>query len=96
VYSDRTPTPFPISPTLTASASGGGDLVQSLTYRESLTPYEPPAATGARPAGALLGHAPDLLRSAAGGAWALVSISAAGSVLVVLVLVLVRVVGWLA
>ena len=34
-----------------------------------------------------------LLRSAAGGAWALVSVAAAGSVLVVLLLVVVRIAG---
>ena len=47
------------------------------------------------PEGIADANAPALLRSAAGAAWALVSIAAAGSVLVVLVLVLVRVVEWL-
>src|SRR4051812_12627944 len=77
----------------------GGELVQSLTYRQAYTPavparsaagYGPPDRRGP------VADAPSLLRSAAGGAWALVSATAAGCVLVVLVLVLVRVVGWLA
>ncbi len=67
-----------------------GELVQSLTYREaygSVSAYEPPVRHR------LTDHAPDLLRMAAGGAWALVSFTAAGCVLVVLVLAVVRVVG---
>lgn len=70
----------------------GGELVQSFTYRETYgptSPYDP----GRRH---LLDHSPDVLRVAAGGAWALVSVTAAGAVLVVLVLLLVRVVGVLA
>ncbi len=51
------------------------------------TVYDPPARR--RP----IEDAPALLRSTAGGAWALVSVAAAGSVLVVLVLVVVRIVG---
>ena len=86
---------FPVTSSLTGS---GGELVQSLTYREAFAPtgparsssvYDPPA-TGRN------ANAPALLRSAAGAAWALVSIGAAGSVLVVLVLVLARVLEWLA
>lgn len=85
---------FPIAPSLSGS---GGELVQSLTYREAYTPayssgvvYDPPVRRR------LAADAPPVLRSAAGGAWVLVSITAAGSVLVVLVLLVVRVVGWLA
>ena len=44
----------------------------------------------------LLHHAPDPLRAAVGSAWALVSLTAAGAVLVLLVLVVVRVAGVLA
>ena len=51
------------------------------------TVYDPPARRR------LIEDAPALLRSTAGGAWALVSVAAAGSVLVVLVLVVVRIVG---
>jgi hypothetical protein len=83
---------YPITPTLPATA--GGELVQSLTYRETYSPapayrssvYDPPARYR---------NAPHPLRTAAGAAWALVSVAGAGSVLLVLVLVLVRVVGWL-
>jgi hypothetical protein len=82
---------FPLGPVLDGRT--GGELVQSLTYREAYSPglahltsvYGPPARhRQARP-----------FRAAAGAAWALVSIAAAGCVLVVLVLVLVRLVGWL-
>ena len=73
----------------------GGELVQSLTYRESYSPasglgssiYEPPARR--RHA-----DAPGALRAAAAGAWALVSIVAASSLALVLVLVVIRVLGW--
>lgn len=71
-----------------------GEVVQSLTYRESRTPYAPPAPAGDS-GGSLLGHAPYLLRSAAGGAWALVVITAAGGLIVLLLLAVVRVAGWL-
>ena len=80
---------FPVLPGL----SDPGERIQSLTYRESYAPvplstvYDPPARL--RP----IESAPALLRSAAGGAWALVSVAAAGSVLVVLVLVVVRIAG---
>lgn len=86
---------FPISPALSSS---GGELVQSLTYREAYAPAVAPAASSVYdpPTGHRTGHAPELFRTAAGAAWALVSIGAAGSVLVVLVLVMVRVIGWLA
>jgi len=92
---------FPVTPTLDSTGSAG-DLVQSLTYRET---YRPTPAHPTRTGSAytdpptrrrLTADAPVLLRGAAGGAWALVSVVAAGSVVVVLVLVLVRVVGWLA
>ena len=74
----------------------GGELVQSLTYRQSYAPAFPVRSSYDRPAGrGLVADAPSLLRCAAGGAWALVSATAAGCVLVVLILVLVRVVGWL-
>jgi hypothetical protein len=83
---------FPLGPVLDGRT--GGELVQSLTYREAYSPglahltsvYGPPARHR---------HAPRAFRAAAGAAWALVSIAAAGCVLVVLVLVLVRLVGWL-
>jgi hypothetical protein len=90
-YTDAAPFPAPSWPDHT-----GGELVQSVTYRQSYAPahpgnhgYDPPDRHG------LIADAPSLLRCAAGGAWALVSATAAGCVLVVLVLVLVRVVGWL-
>lgn len=89
--------PFTNSPAGTALAEiPAGEIVQSLTYRESRTPYAAPAPVGSSGAGSLLGHAPDLLRSAAGGAWALVIITAAGGLIVLLVLAVVRVAGWLA
>ena len=80
---------FPVLPGL----SDPGERIQSLTYRESYAPaplstvYDPPARLR------LIEDAPALLRAAAGGAWALVSVAAAGSVLVVLVLVVVRIAG---
>ena len=80
---------FPVLP----GPAEPGERIQSLTYRESYAPvplstvYDPPARL--RP----MEDAPALLRSAAGGAWALVSVAAAGSVLVVLVLVVVRIAG---
>src|SRR6266566_8553401 len=85
-------------PGLAEWPESGGELVESLTYRQSYTPapsvgssstFDPPSRHG------LIAHAPWLLRTAAGAAWALVSVVAAGSVLVLLVLVLVRVMGWL-
>jgi hypothetical protein len=84
---ERTAGSFPVLPGL----SDPGERIQSLTYRESYAPvplptvYDPPAR--------LIEDAPALLRSAAGGTWALVSVAAAGSVLVVLVLVVVRIAG---
>jgi hypothetical protein len=83
---------YPITPTLPGTA--GGELVQSLTYRETYSRapaygssvYDPPARHR---------NAPRSFSAVAGAAWALVSIAAAGSVLLVLVLVLIRVVGWL-
>ncbi len=85
---------FPVSPSLSGS---GGELVQSLIYREAYAPATPARSSSVYdpPTPHRLGTAPELFRTAAGAAWALVSIGAAGSVLVVLVLVLVRVVGWL-
>jgi hypothetical protein len=79
-------------PSLRVSSDQGGELVQSLVYREAYVPavYDPPVRHR------LIEHAPALLRCAAGGAWALVSLAAAGAVLVVLVLVVVRIVGVLA
>lgn len=68
----------------------GGELVRSLTYREAYAPTTPVYDRR------LTDHAPELLRTAAGGAWALVSIVAAGAALVVLVLLVVRTVGVLA
>jgi hypothetical protein len=68
----------------------GGDLVQSLTYRQTYTPitsHDPPAPRR------LTADAPDLLRMAAGGAWALASLASAGSVLLLVIVVAVRLVG---
>lgn len=86
---------FPISPALSGS---GGELVQSLTYREAYAPTGPAASSSVYDASTPGRNtsAPELFRTAAGAAWALVSIGAAGSVLLVLVLVMVRIVGWLA
>jgi hypothetical protein len=87
------PAPFaPVSP-----GGTGGELVQSLTYRESYAPAVPAASIYAdnRPTRSLTADAPGVLAAAAGGAWAVVSIVAAGAVVVVLVLIVVRVVGWL-
>jgi hypothetical protein len=68
----------------------GGDLVRSLTYRQTYTP----TLSDDRPARRqLTADAPDLLRMAAGGAWALVSVTAAGSVLLLTIVVAVRLVG---
>ena len=74
----------------------GGELVQSLTYRESYSPapgsrssiYDRRLDAARRGPGCTA-------RTAAAGAWALVSIVAASSLALVLVLRLVRVVGWL-
>jgi hypothetical protein len=74
----------------------GGELVQSLTYRES---YSPASALGASiyepHARRRHADAPTALRAAAAGAWALVSIAVASSLALVLILILIRVVGWL-
>ena len=80
---------FPVLPGL----SDPGERIQSLTYRESYAPV--PLSTVYHPSARLrlTEDAPALLRSAAGGAWALVSVAAAGSMLVVLVLVVVRIAG---
>lgn len=85
----------PTFPVASALSGSGGELVQSLTYRESYAPvypssvYDPPAHRR------LLADAPDFCRTAAGASWALVSVAAAGCVLLVLVLLVIRVVGWL-
>ena len=85
---------FPLDPVLDGRT--GGELVQSLTYRES---YSLASGLGSSiydsPARRRHAGAPAALRTVAAGAWALVSIGAASSVALVLVLVLVRVVGWL-
>ncbi len=90
--------PAPFAPV--GQSGTGGELVQSLTYRESYAPAVPVGnvyADDDRPARRrLTANAPAVLDAAAGGAWALVSIVAAGGLVVVLVLLLVRVVGWLA
>jgi hypothetical protein len=78
-----------------ALSGQGGELVQSMTYREAYFPMAPAVYDEPAPR-RLTDHAPGLLRSAVGGAWAVVSIAAAGAVLVVLVLVVVRIVGVLA
>ena len=93
--------PQPAFPVASSLSGSGGELVQSLTYREAYAPATPTAPARSTsvydpPTARRHGNAPDLFRSASGAAWALVSIGAAGSVLVVLVLVLVRVIGWLA
>ena len=74
--------------------SDPGERVQSLTYREAYAPA--PLSTVYDQPSRLTDHAPALLRSAAGGAWALVSVAAAVAVLVVLVLVVIRIAGVLA
>ena len=85
---------FPLGPVLDRAA--GGELVQSLTYRESHSPASAPRSSAFDPPDRRRHtDAPGLLRAAAAGAWALVSVAAAGSVLVVLILVLVRLVRWL-
>ena len=75
--------------------AAGGDLVRSLTYRQTYTPALPAAdyyrSARRRPTA----DAPDLLRTAAGGAWALVSMTAAGGVLLLLVVVVARLLGFL-
>jgi hypothetical protein len=80
---------FPVLPGL----SDPGERTQSLTYRESYAPVAlstvyPPSTRRRLPQ-----DAPALMRAAAGGAWALVSVAAAGAVFVVLVLVVIRIVG---
>ena len=85
---------LPLGPVLDRAA--GGELVQSLTYREAYSPAAAPDSLvydSRHPR--RHADAPGLLRGTAAGAWALVSVAAAGSVLVVLVLVLARIVGWL-
>jgi hypothetical protein len=81
---------FPLSPVLDGRT--GGELVQSLTYREAYSPATP-HQTSVYGSPTRHQHAPQPFRAAAGAAWALVSIAAAGCVLVVLVLVLIRLVG---
>jgi hypothetical protein len=90
--------PVPVFPVASSLSGAGGELVQSLTYREAYAPaaLARPSSVYDPPAPRRHANAPDLFGRAAGAAWALVSIGAAGSVLVVLVLVLVRVIGWLA
>jgi hypothetical protein len=80
---------FPILPGL----SDPGERIQSLTYRESYAPAPLSTVYDSPVRRRLIENAPALLRSAAGGAWALVSVAAAGSVLLVLVLVVVRIAG---
>jgi hypothetical protein len=72
------------------------ELVQSLTYRETYTPADVPAAEPGRPLRSLTDHAPGPLRTAAGAGWALVSLVTAGAVGTVVVALLVRVLGVLA
>jgi hypothetical protein len=86
---DLVPFPGPVLPDRRA------EVFQSLTYRESRHPVEPPTGS-ARPTGRLLDDAPPLARTAAGAAWAAVIVVAAGGLSVVLLLAVVRVVGWLA
>ena len=85
---------FPV----TSSLSGtGGELVQSLTYREAYAPAPPSSPSPIYdPPDHRLGDAPELFRQASGAAWALVSIAAAGCTLLVLVLLVIRLAGWLA
>ena len=78
---------FPVLPGL----SDPGERTQSLTYRESYAPVA--LSTVYPPSTRLPQDAPALMRAAAGGAWALVSVAAAGAVFVVLVLVVIRIVG---
>lgn len=70
-------------------ADEDGELVESFTYRQTYAPRS--QAEDSRS-----GQVSSALRSAAVGAWAVASIVAAGSVSVLLLLLLVRVVGWLA
>jgi hypothetical protein len=84
--------PFP-GPSM--SDGSYGEVVQSLTYRESRLPVEPFTGS-ARPPGRLLDDAPPLARTAACAAWAVVMVVAAGGLSVVLLLATARVVGWLA
>ena len=83
---------FPVLPVL----SDPGERVQSLTYRESYAPVALSTMYGPPDRRRLLEDAPALLRCAAGSAWALVSFTAAGAVVVVLVLGVIRIVGVLA
>ena len=70
-----------------------GELVRSLTYRQTYTPTHAGSSYG-RPARCrLTADAPELLRTAAGGAWALVSMTAAGSVLLLVIVAAVRLPG---
>jgi hypothetical protein len=80
---------FPVVPGL----SDPGERVQSLTYRESYVPVALSTVYGPSTRRHLSEDAPTLMRSAAAGAWALVSVATAGAVLVVLVLVVIRIVG---
>ena len=73
--------------------ASGGDLTRSLTYRQTYTPTAPAGGFDRPGRRRLTADAPQLLRAAAGGAWALVSVTAAGGVLLLLVVVLVRVLG---
>jgi hypothetical protein len=83
---------FPLGPALDGHT--GGELVQSLIYREAYTPA-PTYQASVYDAPTRHRHAPRPFAVTADAAWALVSVAAAGCVLVVLVLVLIRVVGWL-
>ena len=71
----------------------GGELVRSLTYRQTYTPTLSASSYGRPARRRLSADAPDLLRTVAGGAWALVSMTAAGSVLLLVVVVAARLLG---
>jgi hypothetical protein len=67
-----------------------GELVQSLTWRESFGPVTAQPANDPRPGG-LLGDAPSQLRVAVAAGWAVLHLVAAGACCAVVVAVLIRV-----
>jgi hypothetical protein len=69
-----------------------GELMQSVTYRESFAPAVMPSAPAAHLLRELGSSAPQPLRAAAGAGWALVSLITAGAVAAVVVVLAVQVV----
>ena len=72
-----------------------GELVQTLTYRESYAPPAPtpPAAAGPAPRRRATDDAPRALRSAVAAGWALLQLATALALVAVVLVLLIRVLG---